>query len=111
MSYDLDICTAAQRMIKRYGDDAIQQAGSRASDLLDAGDVKGAYIWHPQLHRAAAGDEAGRGRQGAVTNPRQLHRQRRDRHCSTSLKAMSDSRIGRNARHRRRRRSAFLTDK
>jgi hypothetical protein len=46
MSYDLDICTAAQRMIKRYGDDAIQQAGSRASDLLDAGDVKGAYIWH-----------------------------------------------------------------
>jgi hypothetical protein len=36
MSDDLDICTAAQRMIKRYDDDAIQQAGSRASDLLDA---------------------------------------------------------------------------
>jgi hypothetical protein len=46
MGYDLDICTAAPMMIKRYGDDAIQQASNRASDLLDARDVKGAYIWH-----------------------------------------------------------------
>jgi hypothetical protein len=46
MGYDPDICTAAQMMIKQYGDDAIQQASNRASDLLDAQDVKGAYIWH-----------------------------------------------------------------
>ena len=46
MGYDPDICTAAQMMIKHYGDDAIQQASNRVSDLLDAQDVKGAYIWH-----------------------------------------------------------------
>ncbi len=46
MGYDPDICTAAQMMIKQYGDDAIQQASNRASDLLDAGNVKGAFIWH-----------------------------------------------------------------
>ena len=44
--YDLDIRTAAQLMAKRYGDDATQQAFNRASDLLDAGNVKGAFIWH-----------------------------------------------------------------
>lgn len=46
MNYDIDIWTAAQLMVKRYGDDALQQAVKRAGDLSDAGDVKGAYIWY-----------------------------------------------------------------
>jgi hypothetical protein len=44
--YDLDIRTAALLMLKRYGGDATRQAVNRASDLLNAGDVKGAFIWH-----------------------------------------------------------------
>jgi hypothetical protein len=44
--YDLDIWQAALLIVKRYGDDATQQAVNRVSDLLDAGDVKGAFIWY-----------------------------------------------------------------
>jgi hypothetical protein len=68
----IDIRTAALLMVKRYGDDALQQAVNRASDLLDAGDVKGAYIWHLVRNciERLQGNEAGGGGEGALKDGR-----------------------------------------
>jgi hypothetical protein len=69
MGDDIDICTAAERMIKRYGDDAMLEASARADQLLDEGDMAGAETWHRILNaierlQAKAPAEGERARNG-----------------------------------------------
>ena len=45
MIRDIDIWRAAQLMVKRYGEDAPIQAGTRAGERLAEGDIDGAAAW------------------------------------------------------------------
>jgi hypothetical protein len=47
---DRDVWAAALLMVKRYGDDAMLEAASRADELLDADDMAGAETWHRILN-------------------------------------------------------------
>ena len=43
---EIDIWRAAQLMLKRYGDKALEESSARAVELLAAGDDNGAAVWH-----------------------------------------------------------------
>jgi hypothetical protein len=43
---DRDVWAAALLMVKRYGDDAMQEAAARADHLAEDGDWVGANVWH-----------------------------------------------------------------
>jgi hypothetical protein len=68
MISDRDVWAAALLIVKRYGDDAMLEAAQRADQLLDGGrhgrrrDVAS----HLERDRAAAGQGAGGGREGAL---------------------------------------------
>ena len=42
---DLDIYRTARLLIEEHGDEAPIHAAMRADELLDAGDIDGAYAW------------------------------------------------------------------
>jgi hypothetical protein len=42
---EIDIWRAAQLMLKRYGDDALEESATRANELALAGDDDGAATW------------------------------------------------------------------
>ena len=42
---EIDIWRAANLMLKRYGDKALEESGQRADDLAAAGDDNGAATW------------------------------------------------------------------
>ena len=42
---EIDIWRAAQLMLKRYGDKALQESSARADELVVAGDEDGAAVW------------------------------------------------------------------
>jgi hypothetical protein len=42
---EIDIWRAAQLMLKRYGDKAIEESAARADELVAAGDDNGAVVW------------------------------------------------------------------
>jgi hypothetical protein len=42
---EIDIWRAAQLMIKRYGDTAVEESATRANELALAGDNAGAETW------------------------------------------------------------------
>ena len=42
---EIDIWRAAQLMLKRYGDNAVEESAVRANELALAGDDKGAATW------------------------------------------------------------------
>ena len=42
---EIDIWRAAQLMLKRYGDNALEESAARANELALAGDDDGAAIW------------------------------------------------------------------
>jgi hypothetical protein len=43
---DIDIWRAAMAMLKRYGDDAMLEACTRADHALEDGDWQGSLTWH-----------------------------------------------------------------
>src|SRR5690242_17937857 len=43
---EIDIWRAAQLMLKRYGDRALEESAARAHELATAGDRNGAATWH-----------------------------------------------------------------
>jgi hypothetical protein len=45
MISDRDVWAAAVLMVKRYRDDAMQEAAMRADQLLEDGDMAGAATW------------------------------------------------------------------
>ena len=53
MISDRDIYRSAAVMIRRYGDDAALEAGTRGDSLLDTGDIEGYGTWL-QIARAIA---------------------------------------------------------
>jgi hypothetical protein len=42
---EIDIWRAAQLMLKRYGDKALEESSARAEELAFAGDDNGAAVW------------------------------------------------------------------
>jgi hypothetical protein len=42
---EIDIWRAAQLMLKRYGDNAVEESATRANELALAGDNSGAATW------------------------------------------------------------------
>ena len=42
---EIDIWQAAQLMLKRYGDNALEESAARANELAHSGDVDGAATW------------------------------------------------------------------
>jgi hypothetical protein len=42
---DIDIWRAATLMLKRYGDNALNESASRAAELASEGDHDGAAVW------------------------------------------------------------------
>jgi hypothetical protein len=42
---EIDIWRAANLMLKRYGDKALDASGARADELAAAGDYKGEAVW------------------------------------------------------------------
>ena len=42
---EIDIWRAAQLMLKRYGDKALEESAARADELMAAGDDNGAAVW------------------------------------------------------------------
>jgi hypothetical protein len=42
---EIDIWRAAQLMLKRYGDNAVEESAARANELALAGDQDGAATW------------------------------------------------------------------
>jgi hypothetical protein len=42
---EIDIWRAAQLMLKRYGDKALEESAARAEELVAAGDDNGAAVW------------------------------------------------------------------
>jgi hypothetical protein len=42
---EIDIWRAAQLMLKRYGDKALEESAARAGELMTAGDDDGAVVW------------------------------------------------------------------
>jgi hypothetical protein len=42
---EIDIWRAAQLMLKRYGDEALDESAVRADELAAAGDDDGAAVW------------------------------------------------------------------
>ena len=42
---EIDIWRAAQLMLKRYGDKALEESAARADELVAAGDDNGAAVW------------------------------------------------------------------
>ena len=42
---EIDIWQAAQLMLKRYGDKALEESAARAEELVAAGDDNGAAVW------------------------------------------------------------------
>ena len=42
---EIDIWRAANPMLKRYGDKALEESATRADDLAAAGDGNGATVW------------------------------------------------------------------
>ena len=42
---EIDIWRAAQLMLKRYGDKALEESAARADELLAAGDDNGVAVW------------------------------------------------------------------
>ena len=45
MILEIDIWRAAQLMLKRYGDEALEESAARANELFAAGDDDGAAVW------------------------------------------------------------------
>jgi hypothetical protein len=45
MIAEIDIWRAAQLMLKRYGDKALEESAARADELVAAGDDNGAAVW------------------------------------------------------------------
>jgi hypothetical protein len=43
---EIDIWRAAQLMLKRYGEEALEESAARADELALAGDDDGATTWH-----------------------------------------------------------------
>jgi hypothetical protein len=43
---EIDIWRAAQLMLKRYGEQALEESAARATELRLAGDDDGAATWH-----------------------------------------------------------------
>jgi hypothetical protein len=50
MISDRDVWAAALLMVKRYGDDAMLEAASRADELLENDDMAGCEVWHRILN-------------------------------------------------------------
>jgi hypothetical protein len=46
MIEDRDVWQAAVLLVKRYGDDAMQEAAARADQLQEEGDMAGCETWH-----------------------------------------------------------------
>ena len=42
---EIDIWRAAQLMLRRYGDKALEESSARADELMAAGDYNGAVVW------------------------------------------------------------------
>ena len=42
---EIDIWGAAQLMLKRYGDKALEESAARADELAAAGDTAGVAVW------------------------------------------------------------------
>jgi hypothetical protein len=42
---EIDIWQAAQLMLKRYGDKALEESAARVDELAAAGDDNGAIVW------------------------------------------------------------------
>jgi len=42
---EIDIWRAAQLMLKRYGDKALEESAARTDELVAAGDDNGAAVW------------------------------------------------------------------
>jgi hypothetical protein len=42
---EIDIWRAAQLMLKRYGDKALEESAARTDELVAAGDDNGAGVW------------------------------------------------------------------
>ena len=42
---EIDIWRAAQLMLKRYGNKALEESAARADELVAAGDDNGAAVW------------------------------------------------------------------
>ena len=42
---EIDIWRAAQLMLKRYGDKALEESAARADELMAVGDDNGAAVW------------------------------------------------------------------
>ncbi len=64
MTSDLDICRAANELIKQFGDAADIEAAMRADERLAAGDLEGEAVWLPigraieELRQREPGDRA-----------------------------------------------------
>jgi hypothetical protein len=50
MISEREVWQVAQLMVRRYKDDAIQEAAVRADQLLEQGDMAGASVWHRILN-------------------------------------------------------------
>jgi hypothetical protein len=50
---EIDIWRAAQLMLRRYGDKALEESAARADELVAAGDDNGAAVWR-RITTAAA---------------------------------------------------------
>jgi hypothetical protein len=50
---EIDIWRAAQLMLKRYGDKALDESTARAEELAGAGDGNGAATWRRITHAVA----------------------------------------------------------
>jgi hypothetical protein len=46
---EIDIWRAAQLMLKRYGDNALEESAARANELALAGDDDGAATWRRMM--------------------------------------------------------------
>ena len=55
MISDRDVWQAAILLVKRYGDDAMLEASTRADQMLEEGDMAGAETWRPILNAIESG--------------------------------------------------------
>ncbi len=45
MITDIEICRAANQLVKRYGEDTEFEAAMRVDAMLEAGDLEGQRVW------------------------------------------------------------------
>jgi hypothetical protein len=66
---EIDIWRAAQLMLKRYGDRALEESAARAHELATAGDRNGAATWHRSTAAVTETRQPNLARPGSLTAP------------------------------------------